>query len=74
MDKVVDWLVGLPPSAVVEFVPKNDAMVQELLRLREELFDDCNEDSFLQSSESRVRVTNSKTISSSGRRLMCFER
>jgi hypothetical protein len=74
MDKVVDWLVGLSPSGIVEFAPNNYAMVQELLRLREDVFDDCNEASFLQSLEFRVRVTNSKTIASSGRCLICFER
>ena len=74
LDDVVDWLVGLSPSGIIEFVPKNDAMVQELLRLREDIFDGYTEDSFIKSLESRAHITNSETISSSGRRLISFER
>ena len=74
LEEVVDWLVGLSPSGVIEFVPKNDAMVQELLRLREDIFYDYNEGYFLKSLESRARVTRAETVSVSGRRLVCFER
>lgn len=74
LDHVVDWLTGLSPSGVVEFVPKNDPMVQELLRLREDIFDDYNEDYFLKSLQSRACITKAKTVSESGRRLFCYER
>lgn len=74
LDQVVDWLVGLSPSGVIEFVPKSDPMVQELLRLREDVFADYNEESFLKSLQSRAHVTKTDTISVSGRRLFCFER
>ncbi len=44
---MVDWLVSLAPNGMVEFIPKNDPMVQELLRHREDIFDDYTEDAFL---------------------------
>ena len=34
---VVEWLVGLAPRGVVEFVPKSDLMVQRMLRLRRDI-------------------------------------
>ena len=45
LSQVVEWLVSLAPNGVVEFVPKGDAMVQELLRLREDIFHDYAEES-----------------------------
>ena len=62
------------PSGVVEFIPKNDPMVQELLRLREDIFDNYNEEFFLKSLQSRAGIRRAKTISESGRRLFCYER
>ena len=38
LDRVVARLIRMAPADVIEFVPKNDAMVQELLRLREDIF------------------------------------
>lgn len=73
LDEVVDWLVKLSPSGVIEFVPKNDPMVQELLRLREDIFEDYGEEKFLAALESRARVTRKETVSASGRCLFAFE-
>jgi hypothetical protein len=33
---VVDWLVSMAPTGIIEFVQKSDPMVQALLQLREE--------------------------------------
>lgn len=74
LDQVVSWLVGLSRSGIIEFIPKNDAMVQKLLCLREDVFDDYNEDYFLKSLQSRARITRTKVVSASGRRLVCYER
>ena len=71
---MVDWLVSLAPSGVIEFVPKTDAMVVELLKLREDIFYGYTIDNFLKCLNARARVTDSKTISASGRSLIQFER
>jgi len=44
---LVRWLVSLAPRGVVEFVPKEDPMVSRMLAVREDVFHDYDEQSFL---------------------------
>ena len=55
LEEVVAWLVGLAPNGIVEFVPKSDPMVQRLLRLREDIFDDYSEETFSQHLQARAK-------------------
>ncbi len=71
---VVDWLVGLAPDGVVEFVPKTDPMVQELLRLREDIFPDYRESVFLDLLGRKARIIETETVSESGRLLIWYQR
>lgn len=72
--RVVDWLVGIAPQGVIEFVQKSDPMVQALLRLREDIFDDYHEGSFVHYLESKADIVKSVVVSASGRRLFWFKR
>lgn len=74
LKQVVDWLVGLAPCGVIEFVPKNDPMVQQMLRLREDIFADYHQEAFLAYLSAHARVLQSETISSTGRQLIWFDR
>jgi ribosomal protein L11 methylase PrmA len=74
LDRVLAWLTSLAPRGVIEFVPKSDPMVIELLRLREDIFPDYNEESFVRSLQQRARIVARETISASGRKLFAFER
>ena len=38
LESVVDWIVATAPKELIEFIPKGDAMVQEMLSLREDIF------------------------------------
>ncbi len=38
LPKIARWLTGLAPSGVVEFVDKEDRMVQTMLQMREDIF------------------------------------
>ena len=71
---VIGWLVDMAPQGVIEFVPKNDAMVQRLLQLREDLFDDYDQASFEAYLGERARINKSATVSASGRTLYWFDR
>jgi ribosomal protein L11 methylase PrmA len=42
----LDWLVGLSPCGLVEFVPKSDPMIQQMLRFRDDIFGEYSEESF----------------------------
>lgn len=74
IERVVDWLIGLAPAGVIEFVPKADPMVQRMLRLRDDIFDDYTEECFLAAVNRRSRIVESKVVSAAGRRLVWFDR
>jgi len=71
---VVAWLVGLAPQGVIEFVPKTDPKVQQLLALREDIFPNYSEQSFRQALSSRADIVDAVTITESGRKLFWFRR
>ncbi|HEX5613184.1 MAG TPA: hypothetical protein VFX67_11050, partial [Burkholderiales bacterium] len=71
---VVDWLTGLARSGVIEFVQKTDPMVRELLRFRQDIFEDYSEERFAQALRERARICKVERVSESGRTLYWFER
>ena len=74
LDQTVDWLVDRAPTGVIEFVPREDSMVQRLLQLREDLFDDYEPAVFERLLESRARIHRSEQVASSGRTLYWYDR
>lgn len=74
LEAAVDWLVGLAPTGVIEYVPKQDPMVRELLELREDVFDDYSNAAFDQALAKRARVVADEVVTEHGRRLVWFER
>jgi len=74
LQQVIDWLVDMAPQGVIEFVPKSDPMVQRLLQMREDLFDDYDKSSFESMLSSRATIQTSRQVSSSGRMLYSFSR
>jgi ribosomal protein L11 methylase PrmA len=74
LPQVIDWLLDMAPRGVIEFVPRNDAMVQRLLQNREDLFDDYTGEAFEALLGSRARIIKTATVSASGRTLYWFER
>ena len=74
LDSVVEWLMDMAPAGVIEFVPKPDAMVQELLRLREDIFPDYTAECFINYIESRGEVLRQEVVSASGRLMVMFKR
>lgn len=74
LKQVIAWLVDMAPQGVLEFVPKEDAMVQQLLRMREDLFADYDQGFFEDYLKSKARIVKSETVSASGRTLYWFDR
>ncbi|MBU2676258.1 MAG: class I SAM-dependent methyltransferase [Gammaproteobacteria bacterium] len=70
---VVKWLLALAPNGVVEFVPKNDPMVQELLRFRDDIFDDYDLDHFVKSIRERADIVLIEQIQDSERHLIRYK-
>jgi len=71
---VVGWLIGLAPQGVIEFVPKSDPMVRELLSLREDIFDEYTDAAFDGALARHAEVVREETITGTGRRLVWFKR
>jgi len=74
LDQVIGWLVGLAPTGVIEFVPKTDPMVIELLKLREDIFPDYGTEAFEAALGKHAAILRRQTISASGRTLYQFDR
>ena len=71
---VIDWITGLAPRGIIEFVPKADPMVQELLRLREDIFPSYTEELFVEALAERTQLVRQQRVSESGRTLFEFAR
>lgn len=72
--EAVGWLVSLAPAGLIEFVPKHDPMVRKMLRFREDIFDDYDEQAFRRHLESHAEVLERQEISPSGRSLFTYRR
>ncbi len=74
MADMVEWLVGIAPQGIIEFVPKADRMVQDLLALREDIFPDYSEQAFVGHLKKHARIVAAKTVTAAGRKLIWFAR
>lgn len=72
--QAVHWLVSLAPNGVIEFVPKSDPMVHKLLQLRDDVFDDYDQPSFVAALTEVAEIVESPTVSASDRRLFWYRR
>jgi len=74
LDRVVAWLIDNASSGVIEFVPKEDPMVRELLRMRSDVSKYYDADTFLYHVTKRAHVVRQERLSAGGRLLVAFER
>lgn len=74
LDDVVDWLTGMAPQGIIEFVPKNDPMVQELLSLRRDIFPNYTEEAFRARLLMHGEIVTCKKVTASGRTLFWYRR
>ena len=72
--EVVTGLVALAPAGLIEFVPKNDPQVGELMRFRDDLFPDYTLEVFRRELERHASIVREHQISASGRRIFWYAR
>jgi len=72
--QVLDWILDLAPTGIIEFVPKSDSNAQVLLHLREDIFPDYTEECFLSHLAQRVEIIKTQVIPSSRRILVWYAR
>lgn len=70
----IDWLISLAPTGVVEFVPKEDPMVQTLLQNREDIFPDYHQDHFQTLLSNHADILDQAVVTKSGRILYQYKR
>jgi len=74
LQEVVDWFVRTAPNGIIEFVPKSDPMVVELLMHRQDVFIDYDEAHFLACLAQRAQVTGQHRFSENGRLMVSYQR
>lgn len=74
LPNLLDWLISLAPHGVIEFVPKSDPMIQEMLSLREDIFDNYTGKHFMECIEESADIVEKKVVSHSGRQLIWYAR
>lgn len=74
LPSIVQWLVQLSPQGIIEFVPKTDPMVRRLLQLREDIFDDYHEETFVEALLAEAEIVSETTLSASKRRLFWYQK
>jgi ribosomal protein L11 methylase PrmA len=74
LPQLVNWLIDRAPQGLIEFVPKEDEMVQRLLALREDVFPDYTAENFLRAVSAQAGIISDTQVSQSGRRLVRYER
>ena len=74
LDSAVARLVQFAPNGVIEFIPKTDPRVEDMLLLRKDIFHDYTQSDFEACLQRQAKIVNSKQVSRSGRRLYWYVR
>ena len=74
LDQTIDWLVGIAPQGVIEFVPKNDPTVQIMLRGRDDIFTDYTEENFTSLLSRKAKIVKQQQVTEHGRVLFQYQR
>lgn len=72
LEEVVDWFLSLAPTGVIEFVPKQDPMVQGLLEVREDVFDDYTTERCRALIAAKATITSEHVFEENGRTLFAW--
>lgn len=72
--ELLDWLIDLAPCGVIEFVPKTDPMVQKLLALRADIFQDYTWDFVTDWIARKARIDHVLRVGPHGRTLVSYIR
>lgn len=73
LDMVIEWIMKLAPIGIIEFPPKSDPMVQQLLASRLDIFPNYTEENFLAEVRRRGRIVASEHLTQDGRLLVHYD-
>jgi ribosomal protein L11 methylase PrmA len=72
--EVIRWLVDAAPEGIIEFVPKSDPMIVEMLFERDDVFIDYSEEHFLSYLSEMAVISDSIRLPDNGRFIVSFSR
>lgn len=72
IEDFVEWIVGLSPRGIIEFVPKEDEMVIGLLSSREDVFPKYSEEYFIKCLKQYAKIEQILPINNSRRKLILY--
>ena len=72
--KLAETISRMGQYLIIEFVPKADEKVQQLLRHREDIFHDYNEENFLTAFSDHFNVIESAKVGNSGRTIFLMKK
>ncbi|MFM7059185.1 MAG: methyltransferase [Planctomycetota bacterium] len=73
LEEIVEWLREKRAHVVLEWVDREDPLVQRLLQNRRDVFSDLQQEVFLNSLSGRFRILQTQQLESAGRRLYWLE-
>ena len=74
MDMTMAWLMSTAPEGVIEFPPKSDPMVQQLLSTRDDIFEDYSEEAFRAAVAANGAIVSEQRLDGAGRLLVHYRR
>lgn len=72
LGQMLDWLLAIASTGVIEFVPKSDPTIQKMLSLREDVFDQYTRENFEGLLSQRSRIVRKQQVTDSGRTLFWY--
>jgi ribosomal protein L11 methylase PrmA len=72
IEDFVEWIAGISPRGIVEFVPKEDEMVTGLLSSREDVFPNYSEEYFVECLKQYARIERILPVKNSKRKLFLY--
>ncbi|TCM65861.1 50S ribosomal protein L11 methyltransferase [Rhizobium sp. BK068] len=74
LEQLIQWLLLVAPTGVIEFVPKSDPTVQRMLALRDDIFPNYEVQEFERILATHSVIERREVVSQSGRTLFQFRR
>jgi len=73
INQFIEWILEISKVGLLEFVPKSDKTVKQMLSYREDIFNDYSEKSFENLLQEKAKIIDKKNIFNSDRVIYEFE-
>ena len=74
LNEVINWLVSLAPTGLIEFVPKNDLTIIKMLELKGDIFPNYTIENFENALSLKSKILSKSKVSDSGRIIYEYKR